>query len=305
MTKRVRVIINPAAGQDIAILGILNAVFHPLEIIWAVAVTLADGDAKRHAQQAVKDGVDVVAVYGGDGTVAEVASGLIGSGVPMAIFPGGTANVMSIELGIPSDLAEACALACSEEQTLLPVDMGQVGERSFLLRVGIGLEAAMVEGADRTLKDKIGVLAYALSAFQALNDPPISQYQLTLDGETIQTEGFSCLICNSGNLGRKGLSLSNNVSIQDGLLDVFILQHAHISYLLAVIKEITQDEVPEGHQELLHWQAREVTVEANPPQQVQADGEVLEDTPVRARIIPSAIQIIVPSQPPISEVTPS
>ncbi len=100
MGKRVRVIINPAAGQDEPVLGILNSVFHPAGVEWDVAITLKAGDAKRFAQQAVEEGIEVVAVYGGDGTVAEVASGLIGSEVPLAIFPGGTANVMSVELGI-------------------------------------------------------------------------------------------------------------------------------------------------------------------------------------------------------------
>ncbi|MGH2353414.1 MAG: diacylglycerol/lipid kinase family protein, partial [Chloroflexota bacterium] len=110
MYIRIAVIINPAAGQDQPVLGTFNRVFQAAGVDWEVFVTKRGGDACRYAEAATRQDFDAVAVYGGDGTVAEVASGLIGGDVPMAIFPGGTANVMSSELGIPRDLAEACAL---------------------------------------------------------------------------------------------------------------------------------------------------------------------------------------------------
>src|SRR5689334_17080371 len=77
MSKRVQVIINPTAGQDQAILGILNRVFHDAGITWDASITNKAGDARRFAQAAVESGVDVVASYGGDGTLREVASGMI------------------------------------------------------------------------------------------------------------------------------------------------------------------------------------------------------------------------------------
>src|SRR5688572_14012985 len=122
MSKRVHVIINPAAGQDRPVLGILNKAFKDAEIDWDVFITKEAGDARRFAEEAVAAKADVVAVYGGDGTVMEVANGVKNTGVPLAIFPGGTANVMSVELGIPSDLAEACALVCSDNHDIRVVD---------------------------------------------------------------------------------------------------------------------------------------------------------------------------------------
>src|SRR5689334_20980165 len=168
MAKRIHVIINPAAGQDYPVLSVLNRAFHPAGVDWDVFVTKRAGDARRYAEQAVEAGVDAVAVYGGDGTVMGAAAGLIGGAVPLAIFPGGTANVISVELGIPSDLAEACALVCGAACAERPVDVGQIGEQYFLIRVGMGFEAQMVQGADRELKDRAGPLAYAVSAVQAL-----------------------------------------------------------------------------------------------------------------------------------------
>jgi YegS/Rv2252/BmrU family lipid kinase len=294
MSKHIQIIINPTAGQDQALLGVLNNVFHKAGYQWDVSITNKAGDARRLAREAAEAGVDVVAAYGGDGTVMEVASGLIGTDVPLAIFPGGTANVMSLELGIPSDLAEASAIVCREECVTVPIDMGQLDDdRYFILRVGIGLEAAMVEGADRDLKNRLGTFAYALSALQALSAPTVSHYTLTIDGQQSECEGVACLICNSGNLGKAGIALSSAVSVRDGLLDVFVLQRADLPSLLSIAKDVLTQSDP-ATPVLQHWQGREIIVAAEPHQSTQADGEVLGQTPVTARVLPGAVRVIVP-----------
>jgi YegS/Rv2252/BmrU family lipid kinase len=296
MSKRVHVIVNPAAGQDRPILGILNRAFHPAGIDWDIFVTKQAGDARRLAREAVEAGADVVAAYGGDGTIMEVASGLIGTDVPLAVFPGGTANVMSVELGISSDLAEACALICGDENEIVSIDMGQVDNNdteNFILRVGIGFEADMVEGADRTLKDRVGTLAYMIAALQALRDPVLSRYHLTIDGTEIESEGISCLICNSGSLGQGTLALSPLISVRDGLLDVFILRKAELPSILAVARNVVKGGEA-AWRDMEHWQGREIKVVADPAQDVQADGEILGETPVSVRVLPSAVKVLVP-----------
>ncbi len=296
MSKHVQIIVNPASGQDRPVLGILNHAFHDAGIDWDISLTKAAGDARRLAREAVEAGADFVAAYGGDDTVMEVASGLMGTDTPLAIFPGGTANVMSVELGISSDLAEACALVCSDEREIVAIDMGQVGEEDyFILRVGLGLEAEMVEGADRTLKERVGSLAYAFSALQALRDPPKALYQLTIDGKEVESEGVSCLICNSGSIGQGGLSLSPHISVRDGLLDVLVLRRSEITSILALMRNVMAGQEPMWR-DLQHWQAREVTVVAEPNQDVQLDGEVLGQTPVSARVLPGVVKVIVPKQ---------
>ena len=120
--RRVHVVINPAAGQDEPILNTLNRVFKEAEIDWDISLTKQAGDARQQAQTAAQSGVDIVAVYGGDGTVAEVASGLLGTSIPLAILPGGTANVLSVELGIPATLALACQLICDPKATIRKMD---------------------------------------------------------------------------------------------------------------------------------------------------------------------------------------
>lgn len=293
--RRMYVIINPAAGQDEPILKTLNTAVQEAEIDWEVFITKQAGDAHRYARQAAEDGVDVVAVYGGDGTVMEAASGLIGTEIPIAIIPGGTANVMSVEVGILPDLVESSALAVHPSPLIRKIDMGQVDDHYFLLRMGIGLEAAMVEGADREKKDRLGVLAYALSGLQALADPPVARYRLILDGEEVITEGVTCIVANSGSLGlRTGWNMAPNISVSDGLLDVIVLRKADLGGLLSVAASVLAEQ--ENSRDLLHWQVKEVYIESDPPQTVQADGELICKTPVTARVIPEAIRVIVPPE---------
>ncbi len=202
--KRIHVIINPVAGEDAPILNVLNSVLQPAGITWEVFVTQEAGDAKKYAQQALAAGVDAVAVYGGDGTVTEAASGLIGSAMPLAILPGGTANVMSIELGIPDALEDATALLCDPNHTVRLVDMGMVGDRHFLGHVAIGLEADMHEAADRTLKNRFGLLAYPIAMIQSLAERPTSHYTLTIDDEKVDMELLDCMVTNVSSIGVLG-----------------------------------------------------------------------------------------------------
>src|SRR5258707_13343501 len=107
MYKRSHVFVNPAAGRDVPILGTLNKVFGDAGIDWDIFVTKEAGDAHRLAKEAVAAGADAVAVNGGDGNLTEVASGLRGSNVPLALFAGGSGNGVSVGFGIAHDLESA------------------------------------------------------------------------------------------------------------------------------------------------------------------------------------------------------
>jgi YegS/Rv2252/BmrU family lipid kinase len=293
--SRVHVIINPAAGKDQPVLKVLNTALQEAGVEWEVFLTKAAGDGRRLAQEAVQAGADVIGVHGGDGTVMEVASGLIGTAVPFAIIPGGTANVMSLELGIPVDLQAACALLVDPAAAVRTIDMGQVGEHYFLLRSSVGFEAEMVEGADRELKNRLGVFAYALSALQTLADPPVARYSLNLDGQEVEQEGLACIVANSGTMGMNGmpsLALAPDIDVGDGLLDVVIVTRSDLPGIVSLIANVVSG--GENSNILQRWQAREVTITADPPQTVQVDGEITGKTPVTARVLPQAVRVIVP-----------
>jgi YegS/Rv2252/BmrU family lipid kinase len=297
--NRVQVIVNPASGQPEPVLHTLNRVFNSLDLEWDVAVSQKDGDARRLAEEAAAaGGIDVVAAYGGDGTVMEIAQGLMGSKVPLAILPGGTANLMSVELGIPRNLEQAARLIGDPNTAIQLVDMGQAGDRLFMLRVGMGSDAEMFRLADREQKDRFGVLAYIISGVEALFTAKVADYSITLDDQEIECKGFVCRIDNSGNFGVKGISIAPGISVTDGLLDLLILGNVDLKELYKTLASSDNDtaiskKLSEAYQ---HWQGREITVTADPPQLVHGDGEVWGETPISVKILPQALSVLVPSQ---------
>lgn len=291
MARRIQVIINPGSGQPKPILHTLNQVFRSAGVKWNVSLTEQSGDAEKFARDAVQKGVDVVAAFGGDGTVMEVARGVMDSDVPMAILPGGTANLMSVELGIPKDLQQAAELAADGNNPIRGVDVGKMGETLFLLRVGMGVAAEKVEIADREMKDKYGIMAYSIAALKAMKDATQVSYRFHLDGDEIEAEGITCLVDNAGNFGVSGFKASKKISVFDGLLDVLLVRDRSFQSFIGIGKGVATSTPDQDT--VFHWQAREIEISTDSPQSVQVDGEVGWETPVSIKVIPQAVQVLV------------
>jgi diacylglycerol kinase family enzyme len=210
---------------------------------------------------------------------------------------------------VPQTLRPAVELICAPDAIVRKIDMGSLyvsspaaGDhwRNFILRVGVGFEAAMVEQADRELKDRFGNFAYLWAAVQNLVQPQVSRYELVIDGQEIETEGITCIIANSGNLAQRNLSLIPGIDISDGLLDVIVIQPAGLRMFTDIVGSITgllnveaSDETA-GKRAVQWWQAKEVHLLSTPAQTVQIDGEVLGTPAVSAHVLPQAIQVLTP-----------
>ena len=298
--RNIHIIINPAAGQDNLILPILNRILQDLEIKWEMFFTKESGDARRFAEAAVAAGVDAIAIYGGDGTILEAASGMRDSEIPLVILPGGTANVLSVELGIPRDLAAAAMLLGGAPNAIRSLDMGLLlsddnNDEQVFFHLGIGLEAHMNDEADREAKDRSGIMAYVAAALRQLSNPPTAHYSMMLDGQHVEVDGINCMVTNFGSVGVAGLTLSHAIDMSDGLMDIVVFQDANIGSLVAAAASaVTTGELAQA-QALLQWQAREVSISAEPLQKIVVDGELIEPGPITARILPNAIRVVVPA----------
>ena len=292
--KRVHVIVNPASGQDKPILKTLNSVFRDNGIEWEMFVTKEAGDGIRLAREAAEAGVDAVAVYGGDGTVREVTTGLLDTDVPILILPGGTANAVALALGVPTDLAAAANLLVRDDCTVRQVDIGLMNDECFLIGIGVGIPGEMAETADREAKDRLGILAYFISSIQALRNAATVSYRVTIDGETFETEGVSCLILNAGQFGIPGVTIAPSIDMSDSKLDLLVFKSKSLPALVSLAASVVcQDEQAAPYDQ---YQGREITVVPEPLQPVQVDGEVIDPGPVSAKVLPCAGRYIVPAQ---------
>lgn len=283
-------IINPAAGKNEPVEVSIREIFQNGNQKITLRVLKKDENPADIARAALT-GADLIAVYGGDGTVTEVASALINTNMPLAIIPGGTANVLSKELGIPQDTEDALTYLHEGNYQLKTIDTGTVNGRPFLLRVNLGIMAEMITGTDPELKDKLGQVAYGIATVKSLaNAEPVS-YQLDIDGEMITAAGVSLTITNSGSMGIGDFQLQPGISVSDGLLDVILMKDAGI---LSIMKAAGGALFGTETDAVSHWTCKEVTVTLPGRQAYLCDDCEEKAAALTIKIVPASLTVVVP-----------
>ncbi|WP_457130433.1 diacylglycerol/lipid kinase family protein [Mucilaginibacter sp. UYNi724] len=290
--KHIHFIINPASGKEEPILSYINKAMAGAQVDWDISVTKKNLNAGELARKLIGK-TDLVAVYGGDGGVTSVASALLGSNLPIAIIPGGTANVMAKELDIPLDTVEALALLGKGKHRIIAVDMGLVNGTPFLLRINMGIMAAMVTSADRDLKDSIGQLAYGVTAVKTLIEAKSINYELDIDGEKISATGVSLTVTNSGNIGIGNFALQPGISITDGFLDVILMKENNFSSVLKIAGSALMQQETDAVQ---HWKAKKVVIKMPKEQSYICDDTEKFAKTLKLEIAPGSIRMLVPAK---------
>ncbi len=300
--RRVHVVVNPASGKDEPILNTLNDVFRQHDVAWDISVTHKYGDAKDQARAAIEDGVDLVAGYGGDGTQHEIANAVVtaamatGAQVVMGVLPGGTGNGFGHELGVPSKLRDAVVALCTSTRTraidvgrLRSVGQATVDDRYFIQRLYVGVEPE--EQTSREMKDKYGVFAYAVSMASRAGEDQHHRYRATVDDEVGEFDGTKVYIVNSGMMGT-GLKITHTYSIDDGLLDCFVVDKHDLDTIKAASTRFLGLQTGGA---LRHFrQARSVSLDVEPDQPVWTDGEYIGRTPITVDVLPKALTVVIP-----------
>jgi len=291
-SSRVHVIVNPASGLITDSKENLKKIIDIAGYNWSFEVTKKEGDATNIATRLADEGVEIVAAYGGDGTISEVACGLAGTNTLLGVLPGGTGNVLAYEFGTPRNLTRAVHLLVSDFSVRL-VDMGRVNQRTFLIRASTGLEAITVLKTQPPLKKQIGVLAYGLAGLKALMEVRPVKYTIETDDKRIETEGVLCSVANASHLGLiPRLSLGLSVDMTDGYLDLIVMDRIDLQNTIAVL--VKEPPVNIILRKIQHWQIKQATILAEPAQATQADGDMLGVTPFSVSSMPKALKVIVP-----------
>ncbi|WCT10404.1 diacylglycerol/lipid kinase family protein [Mucilaginibacter jinjuensis] len=289
--QRIYLIINPGAGQDEPIMEMIDRIFHDSGRQPITVHVLEEGEQAADLIRKVLPETDLVAVYGGDGSVTEAAAALIGTGIPLAIIPGGTANVLAKELGIPQDTETALRLIQQNQYQLKTIDTGLVNNRSFLLRVNLGVMAEMITETDPDLKDKIGQLAYGVATIKSIYEAEPVSYQLNIDGETVNANGVSLTVTNSGSMGIGDLQLSPDIHINDGLLDVVLLKDTGV---LSILKAAGSALFGHETDAVSHWACREVTITMPEEQLYLCDDCEDKATSLHIKVVPASLSVVLP-----------
>lgn len=297
--SRTLVVMNPAAGQLDAdrALRLLAGAFAVRGAGFDVVQTAGAGDAEGAARRAVAEGYRAVVAVGGDGTVGEVIAGLAGTDVPLGIIPKGTANQVAANLGIPRFIEGAVEVAVNGVPAR--IDLGRLDDgRYFALAAGAGWDAAVIAGATRKLKNRLGFGAYLFSGLRVGVVPPSADFRIVADGREVHVRAAMVLLANMGDyianvMPPVGVSIGPDVSFQDGLLDVCIFAPRSAGDVAALLWRISRRRY-RGDDRLIYLQASHVRVEADLPVVTEVDGEVIGHTPLVASAAPGAVTVLVP-----------
>jgi YegS/Rv2252/BmrU family lipid kinase len=299
--KRTFIILNPMAGQEDPprLRRLIGGEFAAQGAPFDLVETEHAGHATELAREAAALGYRAVCVVGGDGTLGEAVTGLAGTDTPLAVIPRGTANQVARNLRIPANLQEAVRVAIQGKAA--PVDLGRIGDRVFALVAGAGLDAAVMASATRGMKERWGFAAYVFAAVkEVLNAHPVD-FRITADGETMEVRAVSVMLANVGELFAHffpfpvPLAPRPRSSWQDGLFDVVIVAPRNVIDVPGIVWKAMGKQYEGDNDRLLHFQAREVTIEADPPIAVQIDGDPAGLTPMSAKAIERGVRLIAPA----------
>jgi len=300
VSQRVALIVNPTSGKGAGrVIGeqaarLLREAGHEV-----VDVSGRDyAEARERARQVVQQGVDVVAVVGGDGMVHLGVNLCGGTSTRLAVVAAGTGNDFARNLGLPVRDARA-AVALVDEGATRRVDLGRVshaaaGERWFGGVLGAGFDAVVNARAQRMTWPR-GQMRYNLAVLRELPVFRPIPYAVELDGCRIDTRAMLVAVANTTSFGG-GMRVCPNADVADGYFDVMIVGALSIPAFLRVFPKVYAG-THVTHPAVQIHRARRVRLEAEGISS-QADGEMFADLPIDAEVVPGALHVLTPTEVP-------
>jgi diacylglycerol kinase family enzyme len=247
------------------------------------------------ARDSIAAGADLIVVLGGDGTINEVAEGMIGSQVPLGILPGGTANVLACELGLagrPERVAERLGALEPRRIAAGRVHCAAAIPRHFLAMAGVGLDAHIVYGLSADTKKRWGKLAYWAGGFSQLART-LEEFDVEIDGRTYRSS--FALLSKVRNYGGD-LEIARRVSILDDQFEVVLFAGSDPRVYLKYLTGVAVNRL-DGMSGVTILRARKACFRADTNERVhvQIDGEYAGQLPGQVEIAPDALTLLIPA----------
>jgi diacylglycerol kinase family enzyme len=259
--------------------------------------TPAENPGPAITDQVVSAKVDRVIAAGGDGTIRIVADRLAETGIPMAVVPLGTGNLLARNLDIPLSQGEALEVAFGDHTwdiDLIKVTVDGVPGEHFAVIGGLGVDAMIMDETNPELKNVIGTGAYFIAAAKALGRTPINM-RITLDDHRPRRR--NAMIFAIGNVGMLSgnLTLIPDARPDDGRLDVYVASPHRLTHWLRVLRRLITLR-PRADDRVDQWQGTHVEVRLDHPDPYQLDGDMAGNCrTLRAEVTPGALTVCVPS----------
>ena len=234
--------------------------------------------------------VDRVVVAGGDGTLNAVVQGLVGTGLPLAIIPLGTANNLARTLDLPLTIPEACEVAVRGSRRR--IDLGRVNDRYFFTTASIGLSVRITEELTSKTKRRWGPLAYGVAAVRALTRSRAFHADISWPGGSRHSRTVQIVVGNGRYYGST-LPVAADATIDDARLDLYSLEVRHWLEILTLVPSLRRG--VHGRKDSVETlRATEFEITTVVPHEINVDGEICGMTPARCRVVPGALEVFAP-----------
>jgi YegS/Rv2252/BmrU family lipid kinase len=288
--RRHLLLVNPSAGGGRVgeLLPRAEAALRANDLEYRLVRTESLEHGVGEARVAAEAG-EACIVMSGDGLIGQVGGALAGSGVPMAVMPGGRGNDLARVVGIPTEPEPAAELIAAG--TTRQIDVGEVNGRRFLCIASCGFDSDANRIANETTIVR-GNLVYLYAALRALAAWKPARFELELDGEHHEVTGYAVAVANSKAYGG-GMFIAPDAELDDGALDVvWTRQVGKLRFLSQLPKVFKGTHV--ANPEVSVHRAAEVKVSADRPFAVYADGDHITDLPATVTLLPKALELIAP-----------
>lgn len=249
------------------------------------------------AREAARAGFHTVVAAGGDGTVAAVASGLVGTKAALGIIPLGTSNVLARELGIPLDPKSAAQIV-TDQQAERDLDGLKVEDRFLFTQIGIGINALAISGASKEHKRRFGRLAYAWAGIVRLVGYNPTRFSIRADDQVLRCRAIQVMVINSSAVGTLGIQWGADVRSDDGVVEVCVMRGRTVGDYVGMWWSLARGAAHSDPRFTYLRARRTIQVITRPLLPIQGDGEMLGKTPLTVEVIPKAVRVIVPRHEP-------
>lgn len=289
---RAKLIFNAISGRSNESPNQLAEILNEMQnqyILPEVYMVRPDSQVEAVVHSALKGGIKLVVVAGGDGTIDSVVGAMIGSSATLGIIPTGTRNNLAYNLGIPSTIPGAVALL--REGRRLKIDVGKMrhgrASRWFLEDATLGLLSDIYPFADSVQHGDLTQIGNLLST--VVSSTPSHLRMILEERKRIDMNAYMVLIANMPYIGPR-FQISPDVSWNDNRLDVFVFSDMSKLDLISYAVQSTSGAVEDDR--IKHYRVKRVNIHSDPPMPVLADGMLLDPGPVTAEVHPRALAIM-------------
>lgn len=265
---------------------------HQIELE-TVIVPIPHNEIDAIIKAAISDGVTYVIAAGGDGTVSMIGTHLVGKDVPLGILPLGTGNLLAKTLHIPLKLDEALELITGNDHTCFQIDTFKMDDLYFLINVSVGLSPKIMSSVGSEDKQHLGLFAYLINFTQQLLGLKMHRVYIDCDHKTSSHLASEILITNIRTAGIDPLTWSDDIALNDGLMDLLIFRAANLWDILGLMVSVFTKKGKLNPVVKFKQVKEYCQVDSQSPLQTQADGDVIGKTPFKITIHPRSLSIIV------------